>query len=100
MVVVDRLTIYAHWLFSHPYTVPNMAQAFVDHIAKLHGMLKYIVSDYDLVFLSAFWWEYFALRGQFRMSTSHHPQSVGQIEVLNRSLEIYLRCYAGEQPKK
>lgn len=70
------------WLFSHPYTVRTMAHAFVDHIAKLHSMLKYIVSDFDLVIPSAFWWEHFALRGQFRMSTSHHPQSAGQIEVL------------------
>ncbi|KAM2483557.1 hypothetical protein ACFX1W_041176 [Malus domestica] len=61
-VVVDRLSKYAIFMaLSHPYTSHSIAQIFVDHIFKLHGMPAMIVSDRDPVFLSAFWKEFFAL---------------------------------------
>ena len=34
------------------------------------------------------------------MSSSYHPQSDGQTEVVNRTLEQYLQCFAGDQPRK
>ncbi|XP_070045796.1 uncharacterized protein [Nicotiana tomentosiformis] len=37
MVVVDRLSKYAHFLaLKHPYTAQTMAQAFLENIVKLH----------------------------------------------------------------
>ena len=48
MVVVDRLTKYAHFCaLSHPFKVNTFSTAFMETIQKLHGNLKIIVSDKD-----------------------------------------------------
>nr|CAD1821648.1 unnamed protein product [Ananas comosus var. bracteatus] len=101
MVVVDRLSKYAHFLaLSHPYTASTIAQLFLDHIYKLHGLPKSIVSDRGAVFLSHFWQELFReLHVHINLSTAYHPQSDGQTEVVNRCLETYLRCMTGDQPR-
>lgn len=55
MVVVDRLSKYAHFIaLAHPYTVATVAHSFVANIFKLHGMPVTIISDRDPVFPSAF----------------------------------------------
>jgi hypothetical protein len=56
IVVVDRLSKYAHFIpLSHPYQASSVAHLFLDHIFKLHGLPKSIVSDKDKVFTSNFW---------------------------------------------
>lgn len=55
LVVVDRLTKYAHFLpVKHPYTAISIAKLFLDNIVKLHGLPKSIVSDRDPIFVSHF----------------------------------------------
>ena len=102
MVVVDRLTKYAHFVaLKHPFTAVIVAKAFVANVVRLHGILTSIVSDRDKVFISSFWRALFQLQGtKLCMSSSYHPQSDGQTEVVNRTLEQYLRCFAGDQPRK
>jgi hypothetical protein len=55
MVVVDRLSKYAHLCaLQRPFTVFNVAQFFMGNIFKLHGMPRSIVFNYDPTFTSNF----------------------------------------------
>ncbi|KAL5779038.1 hypothetical protein ACOSQ2_009775 [Xanthoceras sorbifolium] len=73
----------------------------MNQIVKLHGIPKSIVSDRDKVFVSSFWKSLFQLQGtSLNMSSNYHPQTNEQAEVVNRTLEQYLRCFTHDQPKK
>ena len=62
MVVLDRLSKYVHLCaLQHPFIASIVAQLFIDHIFKLHGMPHSIVFDRDLTFTSNFWQELFRL---------------------------------------
>jgi len=56
MVVVDRLTKYAHFVtLKHPFSAVSVAKEFVANVVHLHGIPTSIISDRDKVFISAFW---------------------------------------------
>lgn len=101
MVVIDRLTKYAHFVpLKADYNSKTVAEAFMNHIVKLHGVPRSIVSDRDKVFTSSFWKQLFKLQGTtLAISSAYHPQSDGQSEILNKCLEMYLRCFTYENPK-
>jgi hypothetical protein len=74
-VLVYKLTKYTHF-FSIPskYSASQTTDIFFREVFKLHGLLRYIVSDRDNGFLSAFWQEIFRLSGtKLTHSTSYHP---------------------------
>ena len=77
-----------------------MVAAFINNVAKIHGFPKSIVSDRDRVFINSFWQQLFKAQGTtLAMSSSYHSQSDGQMEILNKTLEMYLRCFVLDNPK-
>lgn len=102
LVVIDKYTKYAHFIpLAHPFTALQVAQAYMDHVYKLHGLPKALISDRDRIFTSAVWQNLFKLTDtQLLMSSSYHPQTDGQTERLNQCLESFLRCSVSECPKQ
>ena len=100
MVVVDRLTKYAHFCaLSHPFKEITVATAFMETIQfRLHGNPNIIVSDKDPTFTGNFWAKLFSCLGtQLAHSSSYNPQSDGQTEIVNKCLEGYLRCFVSDK---
>lgn len=100
LVVVDRLSKYAHFIvIKHPYSAAKVADLFLHEVFRLHDIPATIVSDRDPIFMSHFWESFFKLHGsQLCRSSAYHPQSDGQTEVLNRTLEHYLCSFVGDKP--
>jgi hypothetical protein len=99
MVIVDRLTKNAHFCaLSHPFKASTVSTTFMETVQKLHGSPKIIVSDRDPIFTGHFWTELFSCLGtQLAHSSSYHPKSNGQTEIVNKCLEGYLHCFVSDK---
>jgi hypothetical protein len=102
LIVIDRFSKLAHFIaLGHPYMATSVTQEFITNIIRLHGMPEYIMSDRDLVFMSRFWIELFALAGvKLHLSFVLHPQSNGQLEATNKIITMYPRCLTGDHPRQ
>ena len=100
LVVVDRYSKGTHLGALPPkYSAHKVACLFIDIVCKLHGFPRSLVSDRDPLFLNSFWRELFCISGtKLWYSTAYHPEFDGQTEVLNRTLEQYLRSFVHDKP--
>lgn len=95
LVVVCKLTKLVHYIAtSTSVDAKQVADLFFNEIVKHHGIPKILISDRDPRFTSKFWESLWKQLGtKLAISTSYHPQTDGQTEIANRTLEDMLRSY-------
>jgi transposase InsO family protein len=94
IVVCDRLSKMAHFIAcEETITASETARQLLRHVIFKHGVPRSLVSDRDPRFISKFWKQLMRqLKTSVDLSTSHHPQTDGQTERTNQTLEQLLRC--------
>lgn len=99
LVVVDRLSKMSLFIpTTTTATSIDLARLYVRHVFSKHGVPSDIVSDRGSTFTSQF----MSALGQLlniklNHSTAYHPETDGQTERTNQTLESYLRMYTNYQ---
>jgi hypothetical protein len=94
-VVADHTLKEAHFVpCKSDIDTEQTINLYINHIWKLHGLPKKMISDRGPQFVSKL------MKGLFKRlgidgatSTAYHPQTDGQTERLNQELEQYLRIF-------
>ncbi|WVZ17774.1 hypothetical protein V8G54_010756 [Vigna mungo] len=100
LVVVDRFSKVVHiGALQSNFIAYKVVKLFVSIVCKHHGLPRSIVSDRDPIFISRFWSDLFKFSSTLlRMSSSNHPHRDDQTEVMNRTIEQYLRAFVHHKP--
>jgi hypothetical protein len=101
LVVTCKFTKRCHYIpTTMSVTSEKTARLLIDHVFKLHGLPKTIISDRDPRFTAGLWKAVFKAWGtKIAMSSSYHPQTDGQTERQMRVLTAGLRAYADKKQK-
>ena len=99
LTVVDRFTKMAHFLpCVKTFTSQDTTNMVMREVFKHHGLPNDIISDRGPQFISKFWQHMLEiLKISPKLSSSYHPQTDGQSERTNQTLEQYLRCFINYQ---
>ena len=95
LVIVDWLTIILYYkLVKVPIDASSLAEVIIDMVVRHHGLPDSIVSNWGSVSTFQFWLLlcYF-LDIKQRISTALQPQTNGQTENQNSTMEAYLRAF-------
>jgi transposase InsO family protein len=97
-VVVDRFSKMAHFIPCQKTSdATHIVNLFLMEVIRLHDLPNSIVSDRDTKFMGHLWrtlWKKMGIKLSFILA--YHPQTDGQIEVVNRSLGDFLRSLMNE----
>ena len=100
--IINLLTKRARWIpiKEAELTAKRFAEAFIAGYNRNRGLPLSLVSDRDTRFISKFLQALCALLGiKLQMSTTYHPQSDGQAEKANATLEMFLKTYISQLPR-
>jgi hypothetical protein len=99
LVVVDKFSKRVHFIPCHKtVNAPGTAMLLIDHVIKDRGLPESIICDRDPRWTGEVWSQLFAALGtKMKRSSSYHPQTDGQTERANRSLEAGLRAYVSKK---
>ena len=99
LVIVDYMTKMMVLRPTHnTATALDTIWIFMGAVVRVHGLPRVIVFDRDTCFTSNTWREVRKVMGTtLAMSSGFHPQTDGQMERANRSIEEMLRAYVGKQ---
>ena len=100
LTVVDRFSKMVHFIALPKLpSAKETADIMMNHIFRIHGFPKDIVSDRGPQLISKFWKEFCSLIGAtISLTSGYHPESNGQTERLNQELETCLRCLVSQNP--
>ena len=92
--VVDRLTKRVWIIPIERPTARETAEAFLNNVVRFAGLPDSLVSDQGRALIDRTWKEICSkLKITHKLSTSYHPETDGQTERANKTLEVYLRHF-------
>ncbi|KAL3675441.1 hypothetical protein R1sor_025389 [Riccia sorocarpa] len=102
VVFVDKLSKMIHLCQTRKdVSAPELAQLYLRTVVSHHGLSQVIITDRGTQFTSLFWRITQNLFGLFKtklaFSTAYHPQTDGQTERVNRTIEYMLRAFTMEE---
>ena len=100
VVVVDRYSKRAHFFpEDDQVSASSIVNIMYERLFPLHGIPRQIISDRGSQFASQVFKEFCQRLGiRSSMSTAYHPETDGQTERVNQSLETYLRMFTEYRP--
>lgn len=102
LVIVDRYSKMSRYIATTKRcTSVDLANILRDEVIRYYGVPDGIVTDRGSIFTSQYWSDFaYEARVNHRLSTAFHPQTDGQTERMNQTLEQYLRCYCSENQEE
>ncbi|KAL3693385.1 hypothetical protein R1sor_007036 [Riccia sorocarpa] len=99
VVFVDKLSKMIHMCPTRKdVAAPELAQLYLQNVVKHHGLSRVLITDRGTQFTSLFWRTLFGLfKTKLALSTAYHPQTDGQTERANRTIEDMLRAFTMEE---
>ena len=98
LVIVNKLTKFIIIIPRHnKLNQEGFAKLFIEKVANVFRLPGCIIADQDKQWATAFWKSVVVQYGSvMALSSSHHPQTDSQTDILNAHLEQMLHAYIAE----